>query len=661
MTKLERHVGIIVAAIIALTMIITVSFSVFYSSAQNNRTFRSIVTVALNVLEDDERTEASNLSVMRDTMVADGKVASAVRKGYVGDLSEKYLLASQNSDFYCFYTDVDGNRIWSSMNCELASYDIPAIKPAIENRTITAGYLVDENVKLSAVYIAPVIYKTGSSEVVGAVVIGKDLTDETNLATLKKETGCDIAILSASNMDSRKGTVLSASMVSSTIFDSKGEKIPFVPTESTLRTIQEEGAYSGDQLINGREYLVEYKLVKDINGEPAGLLMAAMSTAASIQERNALIIVSALTALVMIPLAYVLVMVMMRRVALSPLSKARKIADEMSAGDLSAVDVGGKLPDNEVGSFVNTLTDTKHTLAGYIKDISSILDSMSRGDFTAKPALEYKGDFSRIQESFELIRQRLSGIVQGISRSSGEVFAGSEQMSAGSQMLASGTVTQAAAIDDLTVTVGNILDKAQANAAGAQRARELSAGVEEAAEKQNAAMKQLILAMDEINKRSSQIGVIIQTIDSIAFQTNILALNAAVEAARAGKAGKGFAVVADEVRNLASKTADAANETTKLISATIEAVSSGSGLVTAAAESMDDITRRAKETSVLVGTISAESAEQNAQIQSMNVALDRISGVISQNSATAEETAASCEELTSQSRELLNQVKVLKA
>jgi methyl-accepting chemotaxis protein len=167
--------------------------------------------------------------------------------------------------------------------------------------------------------------------------------------------------------------------------------------------------------------------------------------------------------------------------------------------------------------------------------------------------------------------------------------------------------------------------------------------------------------MDEINKRSSQIGVIIQTIDSIAFQTNIMALNAAVEAARAGKAGKGFAVVADEVRNLASKTADAANETTKLISATIEAVSSGSGLVTAAAESMDDITRRAKETSVLVGTISAESAEQNAQIQSMNVALDRISGVISQNSATAEETAASCEELTSQSRELLNQVKVLKA
>lgn len=72
--------------------------------------------------------------------------------------------------------------------------------------------------------------------------------------------------------------------------------------------------------------------------------------------------------------------------------------------------------------------------------------------------------------------------------------------------------------------------------------------------------------INSLKQVSSEISLILETINDISGQTSMLALNASIEAARAGEAGKGFSVVAHEISTLANNSKNSVTKISDLMS-----------------------------------------------------------------------------------------------
>lgn len=305
---------------------------------------------------------------------------------------------------------------------------------------------------------------------------------------------------------------------------------------------------------------------------------------------------------------------------------------------------------NELGEMCDALRASQKILDGVIREESYLLDEMAQGNFDLrfKDASIYVGALDSIRASITTINHNLSDTMTQITMSADQVAAGSEQVSTGAQALAQGATEQASAVEELSATIQEISHHSQENAKRSAEAMERAGYTGQQVDESAQNMDEMVRAMNRINASSEEIAKIIDTIENIAFQTNILALNAAVEAARAGSAGKGFAVVADEVRNLASKSDQAAKATKDLIDNSITAVKDGTDIMERVSASLQRTVDATNELKASIDEIATAVEKEAESITQVTEGIDQISSVVQTNSATSEESAATSEELSSQ-------------
>lgn len=215
---------------------------------------------------------------------------------------------------------------------------------------------------------------------------------------------------------------------------------------------------------------------------------------------------------------------------------------------------------------------------------------------------------------------------------------------------------QASAVQQTAASMEEISSTVRQSASNAQMASQAADSNLHEVDNATRLTDELTHVMEDLTTKSERMRVMVQTIDAIAFQTNILALNASVEAARAGEHGRGFAVVTQEVRKLSNQTAEAAKEVQRMIEGTNQSVLESATHTRETRAATLKIRAASQKVNNLMGEISRAANEQSDGVAQIGLAIAEIDSTTQASASDMESYRRVADALRGEALSLSNSV-----
>jgi methyl-accepting chemotaxis protein len=283
---------------------------------------------------------------------------------------------------------------------------------------------------------------------------------------------------------------------------------------------------------------------------------------------------------------------------------------------------------------VTGITGSAQALSASVEESSSsILEMGAAGEELSQTASVLS---NRVEEVSSSIEEMIRGVaemgrhVEGLSDAAVDTQSSISQM-AGSMREVDSNASETARLSAQVVAVAE---------GGREKVQQTIAGMEAIRDATDVAEK----VIRGLGERANEIGAIVDVIDDVADETNLLALNAAIIAAQAGEHGRAFSVVADEIKELADRVMASTKEIGSLIRAVqnesvaataaiergAESVWSGVERSAEAGESLEAITRTARESGTRIAGIVNAVQEQASAASHVQALMERVRAGVEQ-------------------------------